>query len=80
MTHADIVKVFTFNPLTEEQESDLRELHAASQSLASVIYKVVHPNQAQQIITQLAGLMGGARQSIELQPRSGESKLKLVTQ
>lgn len=79
MTHADIVKVFTFNPLTDEQESDLVELHLASQTLATTIYKVVHPNQAQAIISQLAGLMGGARQSIELQPRAGESKLKLVT-
>jgi hypothetical protein len=80
MTHADIVKAFTFNPLTEEQESDLHELHTAAQALASVVYKVVHPNSAQQIISQLAGLMGGARQSIEIQPRAGESKIKLVTQ
>lgn len=78
MTHADIVKVFTFNPLTEEQEADLVELHLAAQALATTIYKVVHPNQAQQLITQLASVMSGARQSIELQPRAGESKLKLV--
>lgn len=78
MTHADIVKVFTFTPLTEEQEADLVELHMAAQSLATTIYKVVHPNQAQQIIGQLAGIMSNARQSIELLPRAGESKLKLV--
>lgn len=78
MTHADIVKVFTFNPLTEEQEADLVELHLAAQTLATTIYKVVRGHQAQQLITQLASVMAGARQSIELQPRAGESKLKLV--
>lgn len=78
MTHADIVKVFTFNPLTEEQEADLVELHLAAQTLATTIYKVVHPNQAQQIIGQLAGIMSNARQSIELQPRAGESRISMV--
>lgn len=78
MTHADIVKVFTFSPLTDEQEADLVEMHLAAQTLATTIYRVVHPNSAQQIITQLAGLMATARQSIELLPRAGESKLKLV--
>lgn len=78
MTHADIVKVFTFNPLTEEQEADLVELHLAAQTLATTIYKVVNPNQAQQIIGQLAGIMSNARQSIELQPRAGESRISMV--
>lgn len=78
MTHADIVKVFTFNPLTEEQEADLVELHLAAQTLATTIYKVVHPNQAQQIIGQLAGIMSNARQSIELHPRAGESRISMV--
>lgn len=78
MTHADIVKVFTFNPLTEEQEADLVELHLAARTLATTIYKVVHPNQAQQIIGQLAGIMSNARQSIELQPRAGESRISMV--
>jgi len=79
VTHADIVKVFTFNPLTEEQEADLAELHLAAQTLATTIYKVVHPGQAQQAIGQLAALISQCRTSIELQPRAGESKLKLVT-
>lgn len=79
MTHADIVKVFTFTPLTDEQEADLVELHLAAQALATAIYKVVHPQAAQNAIAQLGGVVSNCRMSIELQPRAGESKLKLVT-
>lgn len=79
MTHADIVKVFTFNKLTKEQETDLAELHSAAQDLAVAIYKIVHPQHAQQAIGQLTALLGQCRTSIELQPRAGESRIKMVT-
>lgn len=80
MMQADIVKVFTFNPLTEEQEADLAELHMKAQELALAMYRLVHPNHATQAIQQLTAIVGQCRTSIELQPRAGESKLKLVTQ
>ena len=81
MTHADIVKVFTYHQLTDEQEADLVELHLAAQTLATTIYKVVSArNQsADAHHASGAGFMWQlARQSIELQPRAGESRISMV--
>ncbi len=79
MTHADIVRVFTYNPVTPEQEGDLVYLHSAAKELATCIYQCVAPQAAQQAIQQLVAITSMCRTAIETAPRQSESKLVMMS-
>lgn len=75
MNHSDILRVFTYTPLTAEQEADLEAIHTATANLASTLYTILNPQAAQQAIGQLTGILALARNQIELSPRQLTGKI-----
>lgn len=75
MNHSDILRVFTYIPLTAEQEADLEAVHTATANLASTLYTVLNMAAAQQAIGQLTTILALARNQIELSPRQSSGKI-----